>query len=204
MSTFFSWLQFVTFTVIPVAFRELLLWLYDWQILLTGILALVAAKIWGQSVIRAARINARAKVAPPAVDIRRAPAEPVVVPTSLTSAIPTEPAVRKARTPELADRLFALREHIRNTLGRMPCTDEVLTADRLAECRKISEFPIGDLPRGASKQLAHRYEALRSRLSALKSVRETDTCRNTWEALVRISMDARDLMGAEPTKTASR
>ncbi len=205
ISMLLSWLQFVTFTVIPVAFRELLHWLYDWQILLSGILALVAARLWGRSVIRAARISARTKSALP-VDVRRAPAEPVVVPVPFAGTVPSEPAARKAppRAPELPDRLFALREQIRITLGKLPCTDEVLTAERLAECRKISEFPLGELPAGAAKPLAHRFDALRSKLSALRAVRETDTCRNAWEALVRISMDARDLMGTEPTKTASK
>lgn len=202
---FSSWLQFVSFTVIPVAFRELLHWLYDWQILLSGILALVAARIWGRSVIKAARINARAKTASP-IDARRAPGEPVVVPMPLATPVPAEPSARgpAVRPAELPNRLFALREQIRNTLGKLPCTDEVLTAERLAECRRISEFALGDLPPGAPKTLAHRYEALRSKLSALQAVRETDTCRNAWEALVRISMDARDLMGSEPTKIASK
>ena len=77
-----SLFDFVLFTVIPVAFRELLHWLYDWQILVCGVLALIAARLWGRSVIRAARINARAKII--AADTRRA-AEPVVVPTPLAA-----------------------------------------------------------------------------------------------------------------------
>jgi hypothetical protein len=200
-----SWLQFVSFTVLPVAFRELLHWLYDWQILITGVLALVAARVWGRSVIRAARINARAKAGAP-LDIKRLPSEPVVVPMPLATVVSGEPATLKLapRAPELSDRLFALREQIRNTLGRLPCTDEALAAERLADCKKVADFPLGELPPAASKQLAHRFEALRSKLSALGAVRETDTCRNAWEALVRISTDARDLMGTEPTKIASK
>lgn len=195
-----SWLQFVSFTVIPVAFRELLHWLYDWQILITGILALVAARIWGRSVIRAARINARAK----AMEVKKHPAEPVVVPSPLAAPFAEpRPAGVAVPSPQLPERLFALRELIRNTLGRLPCTDEVLTAERLSACRKIADFPLGELPSGASKPLSHRFEALRSKLAALKAVRETDTCRNAWEALVRISMDARDLADDKPTKSAA-
>jgi hypothetical protein len=202
-----SWLQFVSFTVLPVAFRELLHWLYDWQILISGILALVAARVWGKSVIRAARINARAKVAAPPLDLKRPPAEPVVVPMPLAApvvAVEPKPAKPPPRAPGLPERLFALREQIRITLGRLPCTDEVLNAERLAECKRIAEFPMGEVPAGAAKPLVHRFEALRSKLAALGAVRETDTCRNAWEALVRISMDARDLTGAEPVKTASK
>lgn len=193
-----SGLDFILYTVLPVAFRELLHWLYDWQILICGVLALIAARVWGRSVIRAARITARAK--PPA-EIRRPAAEPVVVPTPLAAG--AEPVVTAPRqTPDLAERLFSLREQIRNTLGRMPCTDEVLSAERLGDCRAVADFPLGEPPAGAGRAQIARFEALKSKLAALKDVRDSDTCRNAWEALVRISMDARDLMGEEPAKAA--
>jgi hypothetical protein len=195
-----SGLEFILFTVLPVAFRELLRWLYEWQILICGVLALVAARIWGRSVVRAARITARAKQQPPA-EIRRPAAEPVVVPTPLAAG--AEPVVTvPAPTPDLAERLFSLREQIRNTLGRMPCTDEVLSAERLGDCRAIADFPLGEPPSAAGRAQIARFEALKSKLAALKDVRDSDTCRNAWEALVRISMDARDLMGEEPAKAA--
>jgi hypothetical protein len=197
-----SGLNFFFFTVLPVAFGELLHWLYDWQILICGVLALIAARVWGRSVIRAARITARAKV-PPA-EIRRPAAEPNVVPTPLAAGAEPIVKVPSPHAPELADRLFSLREQIRNTLGRMPCTDEVLSAERLDDCRGIADFPLGEPPAGAGRAQIARFEALKSKLAALKGVRETDTCRNAWEALVRISMDARDLMGEEPAKVAGQ
>lgn len=196
MTMISSWFDFVSFTVLPVAFSELLHWLYDWQVLLTGIMALVAARFWGRSVIRAARITARVKVATP--DSKR---EPVVVPMPLASAFAGE---RPPRAPEWSDRLYALRECIRAALGTLPCTDEVLNAERLGECKKIAEFPLGELPGTSPKVLAHRYETLRSKLAALGEVRETDTCRNAWEALVKISIDARDLMSPEPAKAPGK
>lgn len=200
-----SGLNFIVFTVLPVAFRELLHWLYEWQILICGVLALAAARIWGRSVVRAARITARAK-ASPQPEVRRPAAEPVVVPTPLAAV--KEPVIKEplVEVPpprvDLTDRLFSLREQIRNTLGRMPCTDDVLSAERLDDCRGIAEFPLGEPPADAGKTQIARFEALKSKLAALKDVRETDTCRNAWEALVRISMDARDLMGEEPAKAA--
>jgi hypothetical protein len=194
-----SGLDFLLFTVLPVAFRELLRWLYEWQILICGVLALAAARIWGRSVVRAARITARAK---PPVEARRPAAEPVVVPTPLAAA-GSEPVIEvPPPRPALTDQLFALREHIRNTLGRIPCTDEVLSAERLEDCRTIAAFALSDPPFGIGKVQLARFEALKSKLAALKDVRDTDTCRNAWEALVRISMDARDLMGEEPVKAA--
>jgi hypothetical protein len=197
-----SAIDFLLFTVIPVAFRELLRWLYDWQILICGILAIVAARIWGRSVIRAARITARARSIQ-TVETARHAAEPVVVPTPLAVA-EREPVVSvpSLRIPELAERLFALREAIRSTLGRTPCTDDALNAERLEDCRRIAEFPLGEPPTTASRTQIARFDALKSKLAALQGVRETDTCRNAWEALVRISIDARDLAGEEPVKAA--
>jgi hypothetical protein len=201
-STILSWLSFLAFTVLPVAFRELLHWLYDWQILLTGLLAVFAARLWGRSVIRAARITARAKAAVPAEPARRT--EPVVVPIPLGAAGSTDTVIRMQRPPEWSDLLFALREQIRIVLGKLPCSDDVLTAERIEECRKIAQFPLGELPDGISTNIAHRFEALRSKLSALGGVRETDSCRNAWEALAQISMDARDLMGQTSAKAVAR
>ena len=208
ISALWAWIHFLAFTVLPIAFRELLHWMYEWQILLTGVLALIAARVWGMSVIRAARITARAKQAAP-VEIQKKPSlVPKVVPVPLVAPRVVEPRLRKPPpgSPELADRLFALREQIRVTLGRTPCTDDVLSAERLADCRRIAEFPLGEPPAIASKLLAHRFDVLRSELSALGAVRETDTCRNAWEALVRISIDARDLTGPEtaPAATATK
>lgn len=202
MTMISSWFNFVSFTVLPVAFRELLHWLYDWQVLIAGVLAIVAARYWGQSVIRAARITARSKPVSP--EPKRAPVEPVVVPIPLATAAAGDATLRPVRTPEWSDRLFVLREHIRGTLGKLPCTDEILSAERLAACRKIAEFQLGELPGSSPKPLAHRYDALRSKLAALGAVRETDTCRNAWEALVKISIDARDLMGSEPSKPIAK
>ncbi len=201
-SSIFSWLGFVIFTVLPVAFRELLHWIHDWQILLTGILALAAARYWGRSVIRAARITAPAKTAPAAEPPRRT--GPVVVPIPLGAPTSAEPVFRMKHAPEWSDLLFALREQIRITLGKLPCTDDALTAERIEECKKIAQFPLGNLPEGTASAIVHRFEALRSKLTALGGVRETDTCRNAWEALVQISIDARDLVGQQPARAVGR
>src|ERR1700761_397768 len=42
-------------------------WLHDWQVLLTGVCALIAANVWGRAVIRAAEMRAGAvrPISPP-------------------------------------------------------------------------------------------------------------------------------------------
>ncbi len=189
-----SWLQFVVSTVLPVAGRELLHWLYEWQVLVAGILAILAARIWGRSVVRAARYAALSAGAEPAVAQRSAAA----------AVVPFGSAKPKARKPEMQDHVFALREQIRLTLGRMPCTDDVLSAERLALCRKIAGMKLGELPKGAPKTMVQSYEVLRSGLSALGALRETDTCRRAWEALVRVNSDARELEKPEAAPAARR
>ncbi len=203
ISTISSWLGFVIFTVLPVAFREVLHWLYEWQILLTGIMAIAAARYWGRSVVRAARITARLKAVPPVAEPPKRTG-PVVVPIPLGAAANVEPVFRMRHAPEWPDLLYALREQIRLTLGKLPCTDDGLTAERIEECKKIAQFPLGELPAGTDNSITHRFEALRSKLTALGAVRETDTCRNAWEALVQISIDARDLVGQPPAKAVGR
>src|ERR1019366_1853427 len=44
--------------LLPGLLQQLGRWLYDWQVLIAGILALVAAHIWGRSVLRAAELRA--------------------------------------------------------------------------------------------------------------------------------------------------
>lgn len=191
-----DWFQFVCFTVLPVAFRELLHWLYEWQVLVTGILAIVAARMWGRSVVRAARINARAVRQAPLL-----PPPPAVIPAPAAAEVPARTA---PRVTEFSARVYALRELIRVTLGRLPCTGDALSAERLADCRKIAAFPLGEVPVELRGVVAHRLDVLRSKLSALEAVRETDVCRNVWETLVRISVDARDLLGPEAPAVRAR
>jgi hypothetical protein len=181
-----QWLAFVIFTVLPVAFHELVHWVYDWQVLVTGILAVVAARIWGRSVIRAARpttkVGGRVKI-------------------EAAGAIPPV-AVSEQPVPSATvhDRLFELREQIRSTLGRMPFGDAALGTARVAMLSKIASFSLSGVTDEARRLSPLRQEALLKELSAIAALRESDTCRTAWEALVRVSMAARDLMNssAEP------
>lgn len=175
-----SWVHFFVFTVLPVALSEVLRWIYEWQVLVGAIIALVAARLWSRSLIRAAEIAARSARHPPQGEPRR-----------------VERLEAPARPPMLRNRLFALREMIRVTLGKLPCTDEPLSPENLADCRRVAEFALGECPAGAPKSVIQRYESLRSKLQALKGVRQSDSCRHAWQALAGISLDARDLTDLE-------
>lgn len=187
-----SWLDFVLFSVLPIAFNELIHWLYDWQVLIAGILAIVAARIWGKSVVRGARIAAAAQM--PASVAPRAQAAPAPSP-----AAPPRPAPRPVPAASAAaagDPLLALRETIRATLAAIPYSDEPLTPERMTLCSRVLQYPVGDAAAKAGKVLAPKYEVLQKELGALGEMGEKNTCRNAWQVLVRINDAARDLIEA--------
>ncbi|MDE2181831.1 MAG: hypothetical protein KGJ78_02290 [Alphaproteobacteria bacterium] len=192
-----SWVGFVLFSVFPIAFRELVHWVYEWQVLVAGILAVIAAGVWGKAVVRGARIAAAQA--------------PVPVPGKIVTPQSPAPAARAAAprlveaTPAPAvEPLQALRETIRTTLTGIPYTDEPLTPERMALCSKVLQFPVADLAAKAARQHAPRYELLQKELSSLGDMSERNTCRNAWQVLVRINDAARDLLEVGAGKASSR
>jgi hypothetical protein len=185
-----SWLGFFFFSVLPIAFQELGRWLYQWQILAAGILAVLAARIWGRAIVRSARIAATAQ------------SYPGVSPRGSFAAAPrAEPRPSKVPVPAAAentDPIQSLRETIRTTLGTMPYTDEPLTRDRMALCSRVLQFPIAELAAKSPKAVSPKFEALQRELAALGNLSEKNTCRNAWETLVRVNNAARELMESRP------
>ena len=183
------------FTVFPVAFREFTHWLYQWQVLAAAFLVLAAAHIWGRAILRATRATTanhggtRRRSKSPVFAVKADPhdADPVAETASSGSAAPGS---------DLMDRLGILRRLIRMTLGDLPCTDEVLTAESLAFCCQIARFAVDTAVLGEHADLLQRYETLRMELDRLGALGEADTCRSAWETLVRISNAARDLINA--------
>lgn len=203
LSASLSWLSFVAFTVLPIAFVQLSHWLYDWQILVTGILAVIAARIWGTSIIRAARIEeARsdrlmAKLAPPA-DQAPPAAEP--------EAAPVVPLRRPVSAMEdLTDRLQGLRQLIRTSLARIPYTQAPLTADHRALCERIAAVKLDPKPLEGNAAALPHFERLTTDLASLEAACLNGNCRSAWEALVQANVAARSLMGAlgEPQAAAA-
>lgn len=183
-----AWFDFMFFSVLPIAFYELGHWLYQWQILAAGILAVVAARIWGRAILRSARIAATGQGYATSASRGSFAAAPVRTADA--------PRSRKQAAAEPQDHLQNLRETIRSTLGTMPYTDEPLTRDRMALCSRVLQFPIAELAAKSSRPQAGLYEALQRELSALGNLSEKNTCRNAWEVLVRINNAARDLIEA--------
>lgn len=175
-------LRFLSFQVLPIAFSEMIRWLYEWQILEAGILVLIAAFVWRQGLVRAARITAavRQRQAQEALEER----EPRPVPER---GVPD--VARACRTEEL----LALRERIRITLGRVPCVDEPLTVEQLRLCRRSGDFDVEAGILGDGEAVRSHCGRLYAELGGLAALDRSTSCRSAWQALVLVSRAARAL-----------
>jgi len=167
-------------------------WLYDWQTLITGICALLAAHIWGRAIVRAAELRAGA------VRQARSP-----VPRQAVSVAPSAaPPTRDLRSPPLESTLQnapeaveKLRAQIRAVLGRVPHTEVPLNPAQLSLCKSITSFTLDEnsLKREAPREA---YASLRQELSGLAALDERASCMTAWKALTSINKCARNLESA--------
>ena len=164
-------------------------WLYDWQALIAGICAIIAAIIWGRAVIKAAELRAGS------VRPSRSP-----IPRQLSALSPPPPRDLRVQeseaaamsAPELVERL---RVQIRVLLGRIPHSEEPLNAGQLSMCKGIANFTIDptNFKREAPREA---YAALKKDLSALSSMTRGTTCLTAWKALTAVNKTARNLEAA--------
>jgi hypothetical protein len=194
LSALQSWLTFVLSDVLPVAFAQIGHWLYDWQGLAAGVLAIIAAWIWGSSIVRAGRHIAGRE---DRVSRKPVPSVPQRDRKASNNGIKSKTIETKAGSIQsVAGRVQALRDLIRTTLARLPQTDEPLTPENLADCVKIAGFSLEGVALRAGKVAAARYESLLLELSALSAASKRGTCRSAWEALIGVNKAARELMDA--------
>ncbi len=188
-----AWLHFVAFTVFPVAFGQLIHWLYEWQVLAAAVLVLVAAHVWGSAILKAARLGAGTQPVP-ARTSQRAATPGADLREKRPAAMREEMAFETSVTGDTG-RLGGLRREIRMMLGSLPCTDDPLSAHNRALCARIGSFELPASLEGA--------EDLRGALGTLAALRDDTTNRTAWAALVRLSTAARDLLeGAKEADNA--
>ena len=167
-------------------------WLYDWQTLVTGICALLAAHIWGRAIVRAAELRAGA--------MRQARTP---VPRQVPSAVPSAAsAARDLRSPSLETALHhapeaveKLRTQIRAVLGRVPHTEVPMNPSQLSLCKSIASFTLDEnsLKREAPREA---YAVLKQELSGLAALDDGASCMTAWKALTSINKCARNLESA--------
>ena len=167
-------------------------WLYDWQTLIAGICALLAAHIWGRAIVRAAELRAGA------VRQARSPIPrqvPSVAPSATSPArdLRSQPLESALQNPPEA--VEKLRAQIRVLLGRMPHTEVPLNASQLSHCKSIASFTLDEnsLKREAPSEA---YATLRQELSSLAALDDGASCMSAWKALTSINKCARNLESA--------
>ena len=164
----------------PIALNAIVSWLHDWQVLVAGILAIIAAHIWGRAVLRASEFKGRRRAESEALRTARA------APRTTTDLRTTPQILEDAPRIQLA----GLRSKIRLVLGKIPCTDDVLTSSQLLLCRDVGKaFLAGEL---LSEKGKRELAAIREKASALVNLLELDTCRTAWQALIALNAAARD------------
>ena len=164
-------------------------WLYDWQVLIAGICALIAARNWGRAIVKAAQMRA---VGPEGSDKS---AKPRRGPPRASSA--RAPDLRADESEALAARpletLQALRARIRAVLCKVPCSDDLLSSAQLAFCKAVGTFSLSDVSLKANEAIANEHSLLQSELSALAALDVSASCKMAWQALININRSARAL-----------
>jgi hypothetical protein len=164
-------------------------WLHDWQALLTGVCAVIAAHVWGRTVIRAAELRASA-IRPNRSPVPRQTPSVAGPPSRDLRLQQSEIATLSA--PESVEKL---RIQIRNLLGRVPHSDEPLNASQLSLCKGISTFSLDEasLKRDAPREA---YATLKGELAELGNLTKGASCMTAWKALTAVNKGARDLEAA--------
>ena len=181
--------------LLPGMLVQLGRWLYDWQVLLAGILALVAAHFWGRAVIRAAELRAGVPGPPKrATRTRRSP--PLSVPALRdlrTTVEPKEQAPAPAPALGAGDELARLRATIRGVLARVPCVDDPLTAAQVLQCKSVGNFFLDAEKFKNDGLIRSGFDTLRHELAVLSGLTERATGRTAWQTLIAINNHVRVL-----------
>jgi hypothetical protein len=171
---------------LPTAIFFIERWIYEWQTLIAGFCAIIAARIWGRAVIRAAELGAGMPLARPST-----PRE--IGSSTQSSAIgDLRAGIQKTGSQLGSNPIGRLRTQIRLILGRVPCIDEKLTLPRLDLCKEIGTFSLAETSL-RTEGSRRSYAALRDGLSTLGALDHDASCRTAWQALTAVNKHARDL-----------
>ncbi len=197
--TLMSWSEFILFHVLPIAVSQIFDWIREWQILVAVFLVLIFFQIWSHAILRAARRAAKETVQTEtrAVEaslkllrrqIEQRPAPRMQAPVAAQAAPPAAPLVPVDSRAAVDD----LRQAIRLALGSIPVSDDPLseTGSRLYRAAIGSMGGIGtDLKPG---DRLGGLEPVLTELAALERSFPPQSCRQAWQALVKVNALARE------------
>ncbi|MEO8300273.1 MAG: hypothetical protein ABI608_00695 [Rhizomicrobium sp.] len=164
-------------------------WAKEWQVLLAGLLVLLAALIIAWATIRAAKMGATSRPESKSrSDLRREP-------TPASS--PPGPSVSTATSGELISSLEQLRSLIRSALSSLPATNEKENNPANFLCQRILHLRLDQLPppAHAGKAAQEGLSTLQKQLSTLRTHLKKDASpAELSEILVQINSSARSLV----------
>jgi hypothetical protein len=168
-------------------------WAKEWQVLLAGLLVLLAALIIAWATIRAAKMGSAPRPESKArSDLRREPAP-------ASSPPPSGPSVSTATSGELVSSLEQLRSLIRSALSSLPATDDQENNPANFLCQRILHLRLDQLPppAHAGKAAQEGLSTLQKQLGTLRTQLKKDASpAELSEILVQINSSARSLVAA--------
>lgn len=193
-------------------------WAKEWQILLSGVLVLLAALIVAKAMRKTApsrkpasqpapagqtesdlRKSAKAQETAanqPAADRRRSPRQSVA---------PAPLAAEPASPSELAANLEQLRSFIRSALAALTLTAEKENSPANFLCQRITHFRLERLPNGAPKAAHEVHAAMLGQLEVLRqTLKKESPLGEVSPILVQLNASARDLAAALSSGSDSR
>jgi len=171
-------------------------WAKEWQILLAGVLVLVAALIVARAIRPPARRGGRSQAD---LDLRQAP-KPASLPMSVPVNVPASP-------DELVGELEQLRSLIRSALAAFTLTAEKENSPVQFLCQRIARLRPERfaLSAGAAKSERETHSALLDQLEALRQLLKKDARpAEISGTLVQLNTSARSLLAALAPETVTR
>ena len=191
---------------LPDAFWLSYYWARDWQILLGGLLVLVAAQIFVRGSLRSARIQAAAAVRAAQIAAGVVPSRDARLGGATSSEVQArEPTVSISAEHELQRKIEQLRSLIRSAMSMLTSDADGADASSNIYCERIARlrFDEMDLPLNPSANLLELYKRFLLQLATIRRVTERRLGqKESQEALVQLNARARELAAAvAPTMT---
>lgn len=197
-----SWSEFFLFHVLPIAVAQIIDWIRDWQILIAAGLGLAFFHLWSRAILRAARKAARETVQS---EIRGLEAglkllrRQIEVKREIVAAgsveVPPKPAPppddeRSAGITNPVAAVEQLRQYIRLALGKIPVSDDPLSPEGIRLYRAaIASIPESLVPPDDRRG---EFDRILAELAALERSFPPGSCREAWQALVKVNAIARE------------
>lgn len=191
-----DWARFLYYQVLPIAWDQLVQWLYEWQALIAGALILVAGTIWVRSVN-----HASARTALTIAQAIRGMTDSSAHGRDTPSLILGKPgrdgsALSRsgAGVQGFDARLERLREIIRAALATIPQAGDAVVGEGAELYRAVAEFSLDAEDTPTDKVRAQKVAEIKKTLATLNEASpEKRPCRAAWDDLVRLNRLAREV-----------